>query len=432
MNILGIRKEDKNKWEKRTPITPKDVGDLIINHNCQFIVQSSDIRAFSDKEYKNEGAIVEKNLENMDVIFAVKEIPSKLIAQKVYVFFSHVIKGQLYNMPMLKKILNENATLIDYEKVVDSNGRRLIFFGNWAGLSGMNEILWGYGQRLLQFDGIQSPFLKLKHTFEYKNIEEQTKYIEELSKSIEKDGLKIPIFCGFAGYGNVSKGAQSVLDILPVIEIDPSELKSFVEKGDYSKNHVYKIVFKEEHLAEPNDPNAKFDLQDYYDNGLDKYHSKFHEYLPYLTILVNAIFWSEKYPRLIRKEEFKPLVKEDSRLKIIGDISIDIEGAIEGSLQSTKPDNPIITYNPFTDSAPLGFVKGGMPIMAIDNLPCELPKESSASFSSTLKEFVLPIAKADFKGNFDELDLPAEIKNAIIVYQGKLTDNYKYLEEYLQ
>ena len=109
-------------------------------------------------------------------------------------------------------------------------------------------------------------------------------------------------------------------------------------------------------------------------------------------------------------------------------IWIDIEGAIEGSLQSTKPDNPIITYNPFTDSAPLGFVKGGMPIMAIDNLPCELPIESSASFSSTLKKFVLPIAKANFKGNFEELDLPSEIKNAIIVYQGKLTDNYKYLD----
>ena len=165
MNILGIRKEDKNKWERRTPLIPKDIGELIENHDCQFIVQSSDIRAFSDSEFKNEGAIIENNLENMDVIFAVKEIPSKLIAQKVYAFFSHVIKGQLYNMPMLKKILNENATLIDYEKVVDSKDRRLIFFGNWAGLSGMNEILWGYGQRLLQFDGIKSPFLKLKHTF---------------------------------------------------------------------------------------------------------------------------------------------------------------------------------------------------------------------------------------------------------------------------
>ena len=229
MNILGIRKEDKNKWERRTPLIPKDIGELIEKHACQFIVQSSDIRAFSDSEFKNEGAIIENNLENMDVIFAVKEIPSKLIAQKVYLFFSHVIKGQQYNMPMLRKILNENATLIDYEKIIDSEGRRLIFFGNWAGLSGMNEILWGYGRRLLKIEGIQSPFLKLKHTFEYNNVEDQKKYIEELSKSIEKEGLKNPLICGFAGYGNVSKGAQSVFDILPVIEIDPSDLKSFVE-----------------------------------------------------------------------------------------------------------------------------------------------------------------------------------------------------------
>ncbi|QEE14745.1 hypothetical protein DSAG12_00560 [Promethearchaeum syntrophicum] len=432
MNVLGIRKEDKNKWEKRAPIIPKDVGDLVKNHSCQFIVQSSDNRAFSDNEYEEEGAIIENTLENADVIFAVKEIPSKLISQKVYIFFSHVIKGQRYNMPMLKKILKENATLIDYEKVVDSKGRRLIFFGNWAGLSGINETLWGYGQRLLKIEGIQTPFLKLKHTFEYNNVEEQKKYFEDLSKDIEKNGLNLPIFCGFAGYGNVSKGAQSFLDILPVIEIDPNDLKSFFEEGNFSKNHVYKIVFKEEHLVEPNDPNHKFDLQDYYDNGLDKYHSKFHEYLPYLTILVNALFWSAKYPRLIRKEGFKSLIKENSRLKIIGDISIDIEGAIEGSLESTKPDNPIITYDPFTDSTYLGLIKGGMPIMAIDNLPCELPKESSISFSSTLKEYVLPIANADFKGNFDKLNLPSEIKDAIIVYQGKLTPNYTYLEKYLQ
>ena len=432
MNVLGIRKEDKNKWERRTPIIPKDVGDLIKNNACQFIVQTSDIRAFSDSEYKDEGAIIENNLENADIIFAVKEIPSELITQKVYIFFSHVMKGQKSNMPMLKKIIKENATLIDYEKVIDSKGRRLIFFGKWAGLSGMNEILWGYGQRLFNLDGIQSPFLKLKHTFEYKDVKEQKKYFKELSKDIKKRGLKIPLFCGFAGYGNVSKGAQSIFDILPVIEIDPNNLKSFFEKGDFSKKCVYKIVFKEEHLVEPNDPNQTFDLQDYYDNGLDKYHSKFHEYLPYLTILVNAIFWSEKYPRLIRKEEFKSLVKEDSRLKIIGDISIDIEGAIEGSLESTKPDDPIITYNPFTDSATLGFINGGMPIMAIDNLPCELPIESSSSFSSTLKKFVLPLAKADFKADFNKLDLPSEIKNAIIVYQGKLTPNYTYLENYLQ
>ena len=431
MNVIGIRKEDKNIWEKRTPLVPKHVGELIKEHNIQFIIQSSDLRAFSDNEYQKEGAIIQKDLDKADVIFAVKEIPPNLISQKIYIFFSHVIKGQKYNMPMLKKIIDEKATLIDYEKIVDSAGRRLIFFGNWAGLSGMNEILWAYGQRMLKIEGIKTPFLNLKHTFEYEDIQEEKRYFKKLSNEIQRDGLEFPLICGFAGYGNVSKGAQAIYDILPVIEIDPNDLKSFSEKGEFSKKHVYKVVFKEEHLVEPNDPDMKFDLQDYYKYGLEKYHSKFYEYLPYLTIIVNAIFWSNKYPRLIKKEEFKPLVKEGNRLKLIGDISIDIEGAIEGSLRSTKPDNPVITYDPFTDTATNGFKKNGMPIVAIDNLPCELPRESSSSFSSTLIKYVKDIAKADFSVKFNDLDLPSEIKNAIIVYQGNLTSNYTYLKEYL-
>jgi alpha-aminoadipic semialdehyde synthase len=179
---------------------------------------------------------------------------------------------------------------------------------------------------------------------------------------------------------------------------------------------------------------GEFELQHYYDNGKTKYRGVFEQYFPYLSILINAIYWSEKYPRLISKKFLKEQFesKKDIRCQIIGDISCDIEGGIEATLKSTKPDNPVFIYNPFTDEASVGLTGKGLAIMAVDNLPCELPVESSTSFSETLKPFVPLIAKADYVKSFDELDLPPVIKNAVIIHQGILTPNYQYLEEYLK
>ncbi|MHA1940362.1 MAG: hypothetical protein ACW97P_01400, partial [Candidatus Hodarchaeales archaeon] len=138
-NKLGIRLEDKNKWESRTPIIPTHIKELQESDSLTFIVQSSPIRSFADKEYESVGASVNQDLNEANIIFAIKEIPVKLLEQnKVYIFFSHTIKGQKGNMPMLERILKLNITLIDYEKIVNEKGFRLIFFGNFAGLAGMN------------------------------------------------------------------------------------------------------------------------------------------------------------------------------------------------------------------------------------------------------------------------------------------------------
>ncbi|MFX1513579.1 MAG: hypothetical protein ACFFCQ_13425 [Promethearchaeota archaeon] len=433
-NKIGIRLEDKNKWERRAPLVPEHVKELIAKNNLQFIVQSSEIRAFSDKEYNDIGSSVESDLKDADIIFAIKEIPIKHIdSDKVYIFFSHVIKGQEHNMPMLKHLIDSKATLIDYEKVTNEKGIRLIFFGNWAGLAGMNQTLWAFGKRLKLLENIDNPFTLIKHTYEYEGLESLQTALKEVGDIIRKEELDsriVPLVCGFSGYGNVSRGAQSIFDLLPSIEISPTELKSFYEKGEFSANHVYKVVFKEEHMVKPKG-NFEFDLQDYYEHGLEKYSGVFNQYLPFLSILVNGIYWTSKYPRLITKNDFKDLIKEEARLKVIGDISCDIEGSIEGTLDTTKPDNPILTYNPMTDSAAIGFSSPGVPIMAVDNLPCELPREASTSFSETLRSFVLPIAQADFTVSFEDLQLPREIKEAVIVYKGELTTKYQYLKEFL-
>ncbi len=438
-NIVGIRLEDKNKWERRAPIVPKDVKDLISSNSLNFIVQSSPIRAFEDTEYRAAGAKTSTDLSEANIIFAIKEVPLNVLEpNKVYIFFSHTVKGQKYNMPLLKRILELETTLIDYEKVIDEKGFRLIYFGNYAGLAGMNQTLWAFGHRVKDQHGIETPFLKLKHTYEYNGLEGMKKAISAVSKDIKENGLHpqlVPMIVGFAGYGNVSRGAQSILDLLPVIELDPKELADFHtnRSDEFSSKTVYKVVFKEEHMVNSR-TGDRFDLQDYYKFGSSKYEGIFEEYIPYLSILMNGIYWSEKYPRLLTKEHAKDMFQSKLmvRLQVVGDISCDIEGGIEPTLMATEPDNPAFVYNPFSKEAKLGLSGDGLAIMAVDNLPCELPKESSSNFSKTLKPYVDLIAKPDYTKPFESLDLPPVIKNAVIAHQGQLTPNYTYLKEFLK
>ncbi|MHA2244638.1 MAG: bifunctional lysine ketoglutarate reductase /saccharopine dehydrogenase family protein [Candidatus Hodarchaeales archaeon] len=433
-NTIGIRLEDKNIWETRAPIIPKHMKTLISKEFLKFIVQSSKIRTFSDDDYREAGAVIASDLKDADVIFAIKEIPIPVLEQeKTYIFFSHTIKGQKYNMPMLKKILELKCTLIDYEKVLNEKGFRLIFFGNYAGMAGMIETLWGYGKRVKGLKNINNPFLQIKHAYQYDSLEIAQEAIGEIGKKITKEGLPkelVPLVVGFAGYGNVSSGAQSVLEALPVMEIDPTELINFYEKKEFSQNHVYKVVFKEEHMVEPIE--GRFELQDYYNHGKTKYRGVFENYIPFLSILINGIYWSEKYPRLLSKDYVKRMFesKEEIRLLTIGDISCDIEGGIEPTITTTEPDNPIFIYNPITNKATISFEDAGIAIQAVDNLPCELPRESSTNFSKTLVPFVPMIAQANYTNSFSELDLPPVIKNAVIVHQGELTPNYKYIAKF--
>jgi alpha-aminoadipic semialdehyde synthase len=157
-STLGIRREDKNRWERRVPLIPHHVRRLKEQYGIETVIQPSRIRVFSDKEFQRVGASVQDSLEHSSVIFAVKEIPVDVFEPgKTYVFFSHTVKGQPHNMPMLKKMMQMECTLIDYERIVDRNGRRLVFFGRFAGLAGMVDTLWTFGQRM-EWEGITSPF----------------------------------------------------------------------------------------------------------------------------------------------------------------------------------------------------------------------------------------------------------------------------------
>ena len=182
-------------------------------------------------------------------------------------------------------------------------------------------------------------------------------------------------------------------------------------------------------MVEPKNSKDIFEIQDYFNNP-HKYKSKFEEYIPYLSLIVNAIYWTEDSPRFLTKEYFK--LKRNRKLDVICDITCDIDGAVEFTVKSTESDNPAYVYNPEDDSITDGFSGEGILDIAVDNLPTELPRNSSIEFSNSLNKFVSGIVNADFTKNFNEVDLPPEIKRAVIVYKGNLTEDFKYLEEFIK
>ena len=399
MKCIGIRKEDKYEMERRVPLTPKHVERLIKQYKLKVIVQSSDKRVFRDDEFVRAGAEVKEDLKECPVIFGIKEIPEIVFEPgKTYIFFAHVIKGQSFNMPMLKRMMELKCNLIDYERVADELGRRLIFFGRYAGMAGMINTFWSLGKRLKYF-GQQSPFENLKQAHEYDTLEEAKDAISAVGRNIAEKGLPkymTPLTIGFTGYGNVSSGAQELCGLLPVMEIKPEELEGLQKNKHSSENLIYKAIFREEDMMETVDKNNEFDLQEYYCNP-SKYISKFDKYVPFLTAVVNCVYWDKRYPRVITKAYLRSLQKAASvqsqpKLTVIGDISCDIEGSVECTMKSAKIENPVYVYNPESGEITYGFEGEGILDMAVDILPSELPKASSKGFGDILYDFVNPIS----------------------------------------
>ena len=430
-NTLGILREEKNEWERRVPLTPNHVEELQKKHGISTIIQPSKIRIFSEKKYKEIGAKINEDLSSCSIVLAIKEIPIKYFKPKqTYMFFSHTIKGQKNNMPMLKKMMDLECNLIDYEKITDEKGRRLVFFGYFAGLAGIIDTLWAFGQKM-KYEKIKTPFEEIKQMIHYKDLNEAKKHIREIGDKIKQYGLPeslVPFVIGITGYGNVSKGVQEVLDELPIEEISPKKIEKLYK--NFSNKTVYKVVFKEEDTVEPISKNKKFDLQEYY-NKPDLYQSIFQKYVGKITILMNCIYWNKQYPRLVTKDFVKKNYEKINKLKVIGDISVDINGAIEFTEKTTSSGVPVFVYNPKKRTVTDGFIGDGIVIMAIDNLPCEVPKESSKAFSDSLIPFIPSIVKADFYSDFNRLELPEEIKKAVILHHGKLTPDYQYINKFL-
>jgi alpha-aminoadipic semialdehyde synthase len=417
---IGLLREPRED-ERRTPLTPADVKWLVKN-GIKVEVESSDTRVFKDKNYERNGARVVDRFQNASLLLGIKQPKVESIyPQAIYMIFSHTMKGEPHNIPVLKALLEKKTTLIDYEKIVDSHGRRLVYFGRLAGICGLVDSLHYLGKKL-EWRGRQNPFASLKPAYKYSSLEAINQMLASLEHLLYKKEFECtPFIIGILGHGNASKGLQEMLDLLNVEEVHPKDMLRFFRHQRRKNRKIYKITFLREEKIRSKE-GKEFYFEEYLKNP-EKFESNLDKYLPYLNMLINTAYWDDRYPRMVTKNMIHKLWrKKPFRLEFIADIPCDINGSIELTYKLTTISNPVFTYNPETRELKDGYKSPGITVLARDNLPSELPKDASVEFSSLIRDYVCQIATHA---------MPAEVRRAIIVEQGKLTKDFKYLQRFL-
>ena len=437
---IAIRREEFNKWERRVTLTPKNCKRLLflLNGDLTIKVQPSESRVFSNKQFKEAGCIIDEDITDCDIILGVKQVPLKqLFPGKTYIFFSHVIKAQEDNMPMLDDILSKKIRLIDYEKIADKNGR-LVAFGEYAGNAGMIDILSGLGSFLLN-KGIGSPFINISQSYCYLNIDNAKNAIRIATACIETQGLShqiTPFIVGVTSMGRASKGARSILELLPHEYINPEEVEELCARAkenpeNYNKS-IFIVVFTQKHMVKRNNSEEPFDKSQYYKNP-ELYTNIFQKtYLHHLSLLVNCMYWDFKYPRIVTSKYVRDyVVKEKKELRLLGisDVTCDYMGSIEFLKHFTTIDNPFFIYNPEDDSISHDYksAKSGILYNSIENMPTQFPFDASTHFGNKLLPFMVDIIKSNFNAPLAKQGLPVEIEDAVIAYDGKLADKFTYI-----
>lgn len=448
-NTIGILREGKSKrGEKRTAITPV-IAKQIINWGHKLIVQSGvhpetkeEKRAFKDSSYQKAGAVIKEDLSSADVIFGLKEIfPTRILPDKAYYFFSHTHKGQIKNRQMLRKLVELNTTVIDYELVTDEKNERLITaFTYNAGYAGMVDSLWTLGKRL-KILGISNQFEAIPQAVEGQDLQRVKDLIKIVGQKIAKDGTPKqipPIIVCFLGRGKTAYGAREIFNLLPHQDISINEIEDIFKTGSRSKVYALQIGTEEiyklkknisykageyEKLQRRGKRHFYLEHPEYFESNLDKV-------LPFASIIMNCVIWSNKYPRSITKKMVKEIWPLNKALKVIGDITCDPNGSIEFS-KETWIDDPVYMYDPVKETSLNGFNGNGIAVMAVTNLPCEFSADASIQFCNDLLPFLERIVKANYKGTLKDSNLPEEIKRAVILWKGNFTPQYSYMKKYL-
>jgi len=395
---IGIIKEGKVPIDKRVPVTPEQAKKIRTKFpHTEIVVQSSNVRCFKDQDYLDEGIEVVDSLEDCDVILGVKEVPiKKLIKNKTYFFFSHTIKKQPYNRKLLREILSKNIQLIDYETLVNEHNQRIIAFGRWAGIVGAYNGLWTFGKRYNLYH--------LRRAHECYDL-------TDLKTEFEKIKLP-PIKIAVTGGGRVAKGAMEVLLNSGIKKVTPNQFIS----NEYNEPVFVQLNSRDYNIRKDRKP---FDREDFYSNP-ENYETDFLKYAKVSDLLIASAFWDPHAPVLFHRED---ILNGDFKLNVVADITCDIEGSIPSTKKASTIDDPIYDYNPSNDKVEDALTdEANITVMAVDNLPCELPRDASESFGEQLIENVLPEI---FKKTSKIID------NATITKEGKLTGKYKYLQSYV-
>ncbi len=395
---IGILREERSSVDKRVSLTPTQCKQLQEQFpSLTLFVQSSNVRCFKDTEYQDLGIQLVDDISNCDVLLGIKEVPvAKLIPKKTYFFFSHTIKKQDYNRRLLQAMVNKNIEMIDYEVIKNSEGKRLLGFGRYAGIIGAYNGLLAYGLKSEKYQ------LKAAHVCEDRAAMELE--LNKLNLSNEKIVL--------TGNGNVGQGALETLRKANIKE---------VSKEDFINTPFDEPVFTQLNTEDYNtriDGNS-FNKFEFY-NQPEFYISTFKKYTNEADIFIAGHYYSDGAPFFITKEDVK---SKDFNLSVIADISCDINGPIISTIRASAIENPIYGYNPNTETEDVFMKEGNIAVMAVDNLPSELPKDASEDFGSNLQQKIFPLLVQEDKENI--------LAKATICKNGDLTPYFEYLRDYL-
>ena len=396
---IGIIREGKTPPDMRVPLTPDQCR--FVNENMpgfEVVVQPSGIRCFPDEAYRHHGIRLQEDLSECDVLMGVKEVPVKdLIPGKVYFFFSHTIKQQPHNRELLREILKRKIQLVDYETLTDKDGNRIIGFGRFAGLAGTYNGLRAYGLRNGWYD--------LKPAYLCKDVEEM---YNELA-NIDLPAIKIVL----TGGGRVAGGA---LELFARIGIRQAGVEEYLKQGKSGGPVFVQLNPGDYNLHIEGRP---FDLIHFY-NHPEAYRGNFTRFLPETDLLVAAAYWDPAAPVLFTVEDTR---KPDFRVSVIADITCDIDGSVPTTRRASTIEEPFYDFDPLSGEIRPPFSgEGNITVMAVDNLPCELPVDASIDFGRTLIEKVLPDLSGGGPGDL--------IERASITKDGRLTARFLYLRDY--
>jgi len=395
---IGLIREGRTPHDKRVAFTPEQCA-YIQNHfsGIEIVVQPSEWRCYKDEEYASKKIKLDEDLSDCDILMGVKQVPvNDLIANKKYLFFSHTIKKQPHNRELLEVILKKNIQLIDYECLTDAKFNRIIGFGYYAGLIGAYNGIMGYGKKYKLYD------LKPAHLcFDKKELKQEL-------KKVHLTNIKIVV----TGNGRVANGAIELLGALGIRRITPYEFThfSFLEPT-YAQLHSNNYNVRTDGTA--------WNTEDFYDHP-EKYSSAFKEYTRYCDLLIHCSYWNPKAPVLFTKEEMQA---PDFRISVIADVTCDLNGGIPSTSRTSSIENKFYGYNPATKNMEEPFSKNAITVMAIDNLPCELPRNASEDFGKELIEKVLPSLLINDKDGL--------IERASITKNKKLMPRFDYLGDYV-
>lgn len=392
---IGLIREGKIPQDNRVALTPLQCKRIFQNKNIEIIVQQSSTRCYSDEEYIKAGIKVKEDLSECDILFGIKEVPvNMLIPGKTYFFFSHTRKLQAYNQNLLKAIVEKKITLIDYECLEHTDGTRLIGFGFFAGVVGAHNGMMAYGNRTGAFH--------LDRVYKKKNFQEliHTYF-----------GLKLPLLkIVVTGSGRVAHGILEIMNLMEIHEAEPDEFKTT------AFSYPVYVHLKGADLYE-NKLTGKYNRKEFHEQP-QKYRCLFYQYFSETDILLNGIYWYNSVPRLFKMEDMK---QESFRIKTIADISDDKHGSVPCNFGDNTKEDPVYGVDKITGTRTAPHLQGSVDIMAVGNLPNELPRDASRYFGEQLIKFILD----DLMKGGSKI-----INDAIIVKEGILTKNYQYMKNY--